>query len=107
VTVTSENLPTKPVNSIRWSPRGRHVVLAALNLSQKFDLEFWDTDLFQDERKEVVWGSGIQLLSEPGLDHYGVTEVVWDPSGRFVVSLSSVWVRAVCLLPPCESWYIC
>lgn len=85
---------------MRWSPKGRHVVLATVGSSSKSELEFWDLDFNSDDygRKDVVvskedWGSGIQLLGTG--DHYGVTDVEWDPSGRFVATSASVWKHMV------------
>ncbi|EJD52175.1 translation initiation factor eIF-3b [Auricularia subglabra TFB-10046 SS5] len=90
------NLPARSTNTVRWSPKGRHVVLATVGSSTKSELEFWDLDFNNEDfgRKDVVagkdeWGGGIQLLGTA--DHYGVTDVEWDPSGRFVATSASVW----------------
>ncbi|KAI8459008.1 translation initiation factor eIF-3 subunit 9 [Phakopsora pachyrhizi] len=80
----------KTCNSIYWSPKGRHVVTVTLGSTSKFDLEFWDTDLDESE-KEL--GSGIQLIGS--VEHYGVTELEWDPSGRYVASIGSMWLTSV------------
>ena len=70
----------------------------------KSDLEFWDMDFNVDdfgrkesgaptaERKEE-WGAGMQLMA--AVDHYGVTDIEWDPSGRFVATSVSVWRHSV------------
>lgn len=94
------NLPGRSTNTVRWSPKGRHVVLATVGSSSKSELEFWDLDFNNDDygRKELVvskdeWGSGIQLLGTG--DHYGVTDVEWDPSGRYVATSASVWKHTV------------
>ncbi|KAJ7597144.1 eukaryotic translation initiation factor eIF2A-domain-containing protein [Mycena floridula] len=84
-------------NAIRWSPRGRHVVLATVGSSSKSELEFWDLDFnnVEDATKrdgqvaKEDWGSGIQLLGSA--DHYGVTDVEWDPSGRYLATSASSW----------------
>lgn len=90
-------LPSRTSNAIRWSPRGRHVVLATVGSSSKSELEFWDLDFNSDDthRKEtqVDWGSGIQLLGIA--DHYGVTDVEWDPSGRYLATSASAWTHTV------------
>ncbi|KAJ3570248.1 hypothetical protein NP233_g4527 [Leucocoprinus birnbaumii] len=87
-------------NAIRWSPRGRHVVLATVGSSTKSELEFWDLDFNSDDanRKETQaskddWGSGIQLLGTA--DHYGVTDVEWDPSGRYLATSASAWTHTL------------
>ncbi|KAH9825233.1 eukaryotic translation initiation factor 3 subunit 9 [Melampsora americana] len=80
----------KSCNSVYWSPKGRHVITATMESTSKFDLEFWDTDL-DDSEKEL--GSGIQLLAS--VEHYGMTEIQWDPSGRYVATLGSIWVNSM------------
>jgi len=81
---------------IRWSPKGRHVVLATVGSSSKSELEFWDLDFHTEEifRKEGTttkdeWGTGSHLLGHA--DHYGVTDIEWDPSGRYLATSASVW----------------
>lgn len=87
-------LTSRTSNTIRWSPRGRHVVLATVGSSTKSELEFWDLDFNTEERREgqnvkEEWGSGIQQLGSA--DHYGVTDVEWDPSGRYLATSASAW----------------
>jgi len=90
-------LANRTSNTIRWSPRGRHVVLATVGSTSKSELEFWDLDFNLDDsggRKEgpqaaTEWGSGIQRLGSA--DHYGVTDVDWDPSGRYLATSASTW----------------
>lgn len=94
---TSGTLPGRTSNTIRWSPRGRHVVLATVGSSTKSELEFWDLDLnSQDDatrKAEGDWGSGIQLLGTA--DHYAVTDAEWDPSGRYLATSASAWRHTV------------
>jgi len=87
-------LASRTSNTIRWSPRGRHVVLATVGSSTKSELEFWDLDFTSEDRREGQaskdeWGSAIQLLGSA--DHYGVTDVEWDPSGRYLATSASAW----------------
>ncbi|KAH9927290.1 translation initiation factor eIF-3b [Fomitopsis serialis] len=88
-------LSTRTSNTVRWSPRGRHVVLATIGSSSKSELEFWDLDFNSDDtgRREgpskEEWGSVIQHLGTA--DHYGVTDVEWDPSGRYLATSASAW----------------
>ncbi|KAG9314455.1 translation initiation factor eIF-3b [Chiua virens] len=45
-----------------------------------------------EERREgqmAEWGTGIQQLGSA--DHYGVTDVEWDPSGRYLATSASAW----------------
>jgi len=93
-------LPSRTSNAIRWSPRGRHVVLATVGSSNKSELEFWDLDFNIEDtgRREGQvskddWGNGIQLLGTA--DHYGVTDVEWDPSGRYLATSASAWTHTV------------
>ncbi|KAI6132740.1 translation initiation factor eIF-3b [Pisolithus croceorrhizus] len=85
-------LASRTSNTIRWSPRGRHVVLATVGSSTKSELEFWDLDFNNEDRREgqaTEWGSGIQHVGSA--DHYGVTDVEWDPSGRYLATSASAW----------------
>jgi translation initiation factor 3 subunit B len=75
-------------------------VLATVGSSTKSELEFWDLDFNSDDtnRKEGQaskddWGNGIQLLGTA--DHYGVTDVEWDPSGRYLATSASAWTHTV------------
>ena len=93
-------LSSRTSNAIRWSPRGRHVVLATVGSSSKSELEFWDLDFNMDDTgrrdgqtSKEDWGVGIQLLSTT--DHYGVTDVEWDPSGRYLATSASAWTHTV------------
>lgn len=71
----------KTHNSIYWSPKGRHVVFATLRSSTVWDLEFWDVE-FGDENLPQ------QLAAQ---EHYGVTDIEWDPTGRYIVTSASAW----------------
>ena len=100
---TLGTLSSRTTNAIRWSPRGRHVVLATVGSSTKSELEFWDLDFNSDDKKEgqSEWGSGIQLLGTA--DHYGVTDVEWDPSGRYLATSASAWTHTVSASCPFHS----
>ncbi|KAI5838971.1 eukaryotic translation initiation factor eIF2A-domain-containing protein [Morchella snyderi] len=83
----------KNSNAIYWSPKGRFVLIATVHSQQSFDLEFWDCE-FEGEKqkpetknKEVVANLMIMGASE----HYGVTDVEWDPTGRYVATSVSMW----------------
>ncbi|KIY72856.1 translation initiation factor eIF-3b [Cylindrobasidium torrendii FP15055 ss-10] len=89
-----KTLPSRTSNAIRWSPRGRHVVLATVGSSSKSELDFWDLDFLSEERREGQdWGTGVQLLGTA--DHYGVTDVEWDPSGRYLATSASAWTHTL------------
>jgi translation initiation factor 3 subunit B len=92
-------LPNRTSNTIRWAPRGRHVVLATLGSATKSELEFWDLDFGVDDspnRRDSTkeeWGTGIQHLGTA--DHYSVTDAEWDPSGRYLATSASAWTHSV------------
>lgn len=80
------------------------MVLATIGSSSKSELEFWDLDFNNDDKKDsqsAEWGSGIHLLGTA--DHYGVTDVEWDPSGRYLATSASAWQHTVRNLPRCPT----
>ncbi|ORX44427.1 translation initiation factor eIF-3b [Hesseltinella vesiculosa] len=86
----------KTCNYLFWSPKGRHLVTATLRNSSVFDLEFWDLDFeplntnsSNDGGKSATAATQVQLLTTK--EHYGVSDIEWDPTGRYVVSGSSMW----------------
>lgn len=88
-----KNLDKKTANYLFWSPKGHHIVLATLRSSTVFDLEFYDIDFeplsATDKKEKTKVGANVQLLATQ--DHYGVSDVEWDPTGRYVVTGSSMW----------------
>ena len=78
------------------------MVLATVGSSSKSELEFWDLDFHTDDisgRREAAkeeWGAGIAHLGTA--DHYGVTDVEWDPSGRYLATSASSWQHTVCCI---------
>lgn len=98
-------LASRTSNTIRWAPRGRHVVLATVGSSTKSELEFWDLDFNSEDRREgqvAEWGSGIQQIGSA--DHYGVTDVEWDPSGRYLATSASAWRHTVSSPSRVDGW---
>lgn len=87
-------LEKKNSNAIYWSPRGRFVVIASIHNQQSSDLEFYDVD-FEGEKPESDKDltANLQLMNQA--EHYGVTDIEWDPSGRFVASWASFWKHTV------------
>ncbi|KAJ7115864.1 eukaryotic translation initiation factor eIF2A-domain-containing protein [Mycena epipterygia] len=83
--------PALTSNTIRWSPRGRFVVLATIGSPTKSELLFWDlgTDVDESGRQKEDWGAG--MLQIGTADHYGVTGVEWDPSERYLATSASSW----------------
>ncbi|KJX92080.1 eukaryotic translation initiation factor 3 subunit B like protein [Zymoseptoria brevis] len=77
-------------NAIHWCPNGRFVIVATVLSQQSFDLDFWDFDFEgTPDEKEKDLTANLQLMNTA--DHYGVTDIEWDPSGRFVATSASVW----------------
>ena len=73
-------------------------MLATVGSSSKSELEFWDLDFNLDDTKgkdssSADWGSSVQLIGTA--DHYGVTDVEWDPSGRYLATSASAWTHTV------------
>lgn len=87
-------LDKKNSNAIYWSPRGRFVVIATVGNQQGSDLEFFDLD-FEGEKPEGEKDltANLQLMNTS--EHYGMTDVEWDPSGRYVASWASAWKHSV------------
>ena len=86
----------KTSNAIYWSPKGRFVVIATVHSQQNSDLEFFDLD-FEGEKPESDKDLTANLQLMNTADHYGVTDIEWDPSGRYVASWASAWKHAVSL----------
>ena len=99
------NIEKKNSNAIYWSPRGRFVVIAEIHKQQSSDIEFYDVD-FEGEKPESEKDltANLQLMNHA--DHYGVTDIEWDPSGRYVTSWSSVWKHSVSLSFTYLSWLL-
>lgn len=87
-------LDKKNSNAIYWSPKGRFVVVATVANTQSSDLDFFDLD-FEGEKPESDKDLTANLQLMNTADHYGVTDVEWDPSGRFVATWASAWKHAM------------
>lgn len=80
----------KTCNTIMWAPKGRFLAVATLGGTSTFDLEFWDVDFEGDKKDdEAQFNANLQCLATA--EHYGVTDIEWDPSGRYLMTSSSVW----------------
>jgi translation initiation factor 3 subunit B len=87
-------LDKKNSNAIYWSPRGRFVVIATIHNQQSSDLDFFDLD-FEGEKPESDKDLTANLQLMNTADHYGVTDVEWDPSGRYVATWASAWKHSM------------
>lgn len=101
-TNNAESFENKIANTLLWSPKGRHIVLATIGSATKFDIEFWDLDFtIDDARREAPEpGSNVQQLAV--VEHYGITDLAWDPSGRYLGTSASSWRSTVSQL-----WRLC
>ncbi|KAJ2783703.1 Translation initiation factor 3 subunit b [Coemansia javaensis] len=85
-----KTLENKNTTSLKWSPHGRHIVLATLRTTTNGTIEFFDTEFDQAAAaKSGNAGDAITLLA--AAEHYCVTDLEWDPSGRFVATWASSW----------------
>lgn len=66
------------------------------------EIDFYDTDFYADDRREgTVFTNNVEDFSGGVVcmktgEHYGITNIDWDPSGRYVVTSSSIWKQSVC-----------
>ncbi|KAH7131954.1 eukaryotic translation initiation factor-like protein 3 subunit B [Dendryphion nanum] len=83
----------KNSNAIYWSPKGRFVVVATVGSQQSFELDFWDLSFEKPkddkDEKEKDLMANLQLMDTA--EHYGVTDIDWDPTGRYVTSVASAF----------------
>jgi translation initiation factor 3 subunit B len=91
-------------NAIYWSPKGRFVVVATVANPQSSDLDFYDLD-FEGEKPEAEKDIAASLQLMNTADHYGMTDIEWDPSGRYLASWVSVWKHAVSCAGPLSFVY--
>lgn len=74
-------LESKNVNEIRWSPKGRFILLAAMG-SRSGNLEWYDVnDAVTRDIPEPIGQN----------EHFQCNEIQWDPSGRFVATCVTYW----------------
>jgi translation initiation factor 3 subunit B len=81
-------------NHISFAPKGRFVAVSTISSSpSQGGIEFFDLDYSgekkEDESDDV--SSHVKLLNAPR--YPGLTNVEWDPSGRFLAGFSTVWVH--------------
>jgi len=91
----------KNSNGIYWSPKGRFVLVGTISVQQHCDLDFYDMD-YEGDRvvDDEKVSANIMLMNSE--EHYGVTDVEWDPTGRFVVTSASMWTHQVSQIKPTQ-----
>lgn len=75
-----KKLEKRACNHLFWSPNGQFIVLAGLGSNGGGSLEFVDTNEF---------------LVMNTTDHFQMSDVEWDPTGRYVVTGVSFWKTKV------------
>ncbi|KAA8910717.1 eukaryotic translation initiation factor eIF2A-domain-containing protein [Sphaerosporella brunnea] len=91
----TKTVEKKNSNAIYWAPKGRFAVIATVHSQQSFELEFWDFDFEGEKQKQEKAPANKDLACNLMLmataEHYGVTDVEWDPTGRYVATSASFW----------------
>ncbi|CCD23029.1 translation initiation factor eIF3 core subunit b NDAI_0A08760 [Naumovozyma dairenensis CBS 421] len=86
-----KDIPNKFSNTISWSPAGRFVVVATLvkpNV-RKSSLEFFDLDYPGEKNINDADDVNASLKDVATPTNTSVTDLTWDPSGRFITAWSS------------------
>lgn len=86
-----KTIDKKNSNGIYWSPKGRFVVVATVSVQQHSDIDFYDLDYEGEKPEEINLAANLMLMNTE--DHYGMTDIEWDPTGRFVVTSASMWTH--------------
>lgn len=69
------------------------MLIATVHSQQSFDLEFWDCEFEGEKQKPETKNKEVvaNLMLMGASEHYGVTDVEWDPTGRYVATSVSMW----------------
>lgn len=79
----------KHLNLLSWSPKGRYVCVGTIaRPGAPGDLDFYDVD-YEDTTADGETKLGVKQVGHA--EYFGLTDVAWDPSGRFVAGWSSFW----------------
>ena len=91
-----KRLEKKSTNSIYWCPTGRFVVTANVGGSGACELDFFDYDHEGGEKREADKDTTPVNWFQIGTsEHYGMTDLQWDPSGRYIATYSSIWRHTI------------
>lgn len=88
-----KTIDKKNSNAIYWSPKGRFVVVATVSVQQHSDMDFYDLDYEGEKEEENNLAANLMLMNTE--DHYGMTDIEWDPTGRFIATSASVWTHSM------------
>ncbi|KAI8873856.1 translation initiation factor eIF-3b [Ramicandelaber brevisporus] len=81
-------LDKRTCNELLWSPRGRFLVLATVRTQSVWDIEFLDCD-WDGQAGANTFGADNTIYAMAKREHYQMTDVEWDPTGRYLVSCAS------------------
>lgn len=90
--VCFHTLKDQVTNTINFAPKGRFVTISFIGGSKGF-IEFYDLDYSGEKREGENVDANVKLLATE--DFGGMTDLEWDPSGRFVAAWSSMWSHKV------------
>ncbi|KAJ1921528.1 Translation initiation factor 3 subunit b [Mycoemilia scoparia] len=91
-----KTLAEKNTTELSWSPRGRHIILGTLRTTQAWDLEFYDTEWDPTEgQAQKGIADAERIYQVAANEHYGVTDLEWDPTGRYVLTSASSWRHTI------------
>lgn len=79
-------------NNIHWAPKGRFVVIANIGKSNG-EIDFYDCSFEDDNKTANKSNNNVKLLKSE--KYGGMTNLSWDPSGRFVSAWSSSWIHNI------------
>ncbi|KAG7666194.1 PRT1 [[Candida] subhashii] len=80
----------KHSNTVYWSPMGRYAVVATISRTSG-ELEFYDVSFDDESNKKDP--ANVKLLKTEKFS--GMTNMAWDPSGRFLAAWSSSWLHSI------------
>ncbi|ODV94727.1 hypothetical protein PACTADRAFT_69681 [Pachysolen tannophilus NRRL Y-2460] len=77
----------KHSNTIEFSPKGRFVAVATIIGNNHGEIEFYDLD-YDGTNKE---SSTVNNTGSGNNKYFALTDIAWDPSGRYLAAWSSSW----------------
>ncbi|ODV83162.1 hypothetical protein CANARDRAFT_30255 [[Candida] arabinofermentans NRRL YB-2248] len=106
VNATKKWLPFKTIkdkhsNELYFSPRGRFIAIASIKGSANTKIEFYDLDYEgePDKIEKIDLDNSNKVSSKfktlNDVEHRGLTNLQWEPSGRFLAGWSSSWKHKI------------